>query len=78
MITDRPLENNETVSPYGLFALNIGSDDGMIIKNNTVNASGGYYFEADDLTLSVGIRAAHFVRVVGKFQEMQCRWLQCQ
>ena len=54
------IENNETESPYGLFALNIGSNNGMIIKNNTVNASGGYYYGAGDLTLTIGLRVAHF------------------
>jgi len=45
------IENNETESPYGIFVLNVGSNNGMIIKNNTVNASGGYYFGFGDLTL---------------------------
>lgn len=54
------IENNETESPYGLFALNIGSNNGMIIKNNTVHASGGYYFGDGGLTLTIGLRVAHF------------------
>jgi len=54
------IENNETESPYGIFALNIGSNNGMIIKNNSVNASGGYYYGFGDLTLTIGMRVAHF------------------
>jgi len=54
------IENNETKSPYGILATNIGSNNGMTVKNNTVNASGGYYFEAGGLSITFGLRVAHF------------------
>jgi hypothetical protein len=54
------IENNETESPYGILAANIGSNNGLIVRNNTVNASGGYFYEAGGLTITFGLRVAHF------------------
>jgi len=53
------IENNETESPYGILAANIGSNNGLIVRNNTVNASGGYSYEAGALTLTIGMRVSH-------------------
>ena len=54
------IENNKTESPYGILAANIGSNNGMTVKDNTVNASGGYFYEAGGLTITFGLRVAHF------------------
>ena len=59
------IENNETESPYGLLAANVGSDNGLIIKNNRVKALGGYYYEAGGLTITFGLRVAHFPGFTG-------------
>ena len=54
------IENNETESPYGILAANIGSNNGITVKDNTVNASGGYFYEDGNLTLTAGMRVSHF------------------
>jgi len=58
------IENNRIESPYGI-AANVGSNNGITVKNNTVNASGGYYYYAGPLTITIGMRLAHFAGFSG-------------
>ncbi len=52
------IEDNDTESPYGIAAINIGGNNGMVIRDNAVNAFGGYNYY-NFLTITIGIRVSH-------------------